>query len=164
MIRVNDVIEIESIQYRVVQLFGCLALLIPMNGQSVYLISMDADELNESLSKGKVLLKEDKWIALQYKSLSDNMLKAAEASYQAILPIVSNPMLYTSDGRRKLVQAYAKGDRLEERRLNQLIGIYWRRGQSKYALVPDYGKNTGHTSSGAKRGRKGRENANGTAL
>ena len=42
MIKVNDIVELNSIEYRVVQLFGCLALILPMKGQSVDLISMDA--------------------------------------------------------------------------------------------------------------------------
>ena len=46
MIKVNDIVELNSIEYRVVQLFGCLALILPMKGQSVDLIGMDADELN----------------------------------------------------------------------------------------------------------------------
>ena len=43
MIKVNDIVELNSIEYRVVQLFGCLALILPMKGQSVDLIGMDAD-------------------------------------------------------------------------------------------------------------------------
>lgn len=57
MIKVNDILELNSIEYRVIQLFGCLALILKMKGQSVDLISMDADELNDGLLKGTVLLK-----------------------------------------------------------------------------------------------------------
>ena len=51
MIKVNDILELNSIEYRVVQLFGCLALILPMKGQSVDLISMDADDLNDGILK-----------------------------------------------------------------------------------------------------------------
>ncbi len=57
MIKVNDIVELNSIEYRVIQLFGCLALILPMKGQSVDLISMDADDLNDGLLKGTVLSK-----------------------------------------------------------------------------------------------------------
>ena len=75
MIKVNDILELNSIEYRVVQLFGCLAFILPMKGQSVDLISMDADELNDGILKGTVLLKKDPWIDIQYRKLTDVMLQ-----------------------------------------------------------------------------------------
>ena len=164
MIKVNDIVELNSIEYRVVQLFGCLALILPMKGQSVDLIGMDADELNDGILKGTVLLKKDAWIDIQYRKLTDVMLKTAKENYELIKPIISTPDLYKLNGRKRLVQAYSKGDKHLERRMNMLIGNYWRRGQSIYSLVPDYGKNTGRTSSGAKRGRKGKSDSEGAAL
>ena len=161
MIKVNDIVELNSIEYRVIQLFGCLAIILPMKGQSVDLISMDADELNDGLLKGTVLLKKDPWIDIQYRKLTDVMLKTAKENYKLIKSIISTPDLYKLNGRKRLVQAYSKGDKHLERRMNMLIGNYWRRGQSIYSLVPDYGKNTGRTSSGAKRGRKGKSDNEG---
>lgn len=164
MIKVNDIVELNSIEYRVIQLFGCLALILPMKGQSVDLISMDADDLNDGLLKGTVLLKKDPWIDIQYRKLTDVMLKTAKENYELIKSIISTPDLYKLNGRKRLVQAYSKGDKHLERRMNMLIGNYWRRGQSIYSLVPDYGKNTGRISSGAKRGRKGKSDSEGASL
>ena len=93
MIKVNDIVELNSIEYRVVQLFGCLALILPMKGQSVDLIGMDADELNDGILKGTVLLKKDAWIDIQYRKLTDVMLKTAKENYELIKPIISTPDL-----------------------------------------------------------------------
>lgn len=163
MIRVNDVIEMNGAQYRVVQRFGSLALMIAMTGQSVDLIDVDADELDELMKGGRILLKRDEWADLPYRKVTDGMRRTAMEGYEAIKSIVSNPELYRREGRRRLVQAVSGGDRQLERRLSLLIATYWRRGQTPFALIPDYGHNAGRVASGAKRGRKGRAGAAGAA-
>ena len=103
MIKVNDIVELNSIEYRVIQLFGCLALILPMKGQSVDLISMDADDLNDGLLKGTVLLKKDPWIDIQYRKLTDVMLKTAKENYELIKSIISTPDLYKLNGRPSIL-------------------------------------------------------------
>ncbi|MDO5532561.1 hypothetical protein [Sutterella sp.] len=154
MIRRNEILRIEGENFRVVQIFGDLAMLIRMKGQSVELIRMDAQRLDEEVKAGTVTVELDKWSDIEHREFPESMINTGKEAYELIRAIVSNPEIYVEHGLRRVLREAAKGDRMIERRLGLLVGIYWRRGQVWQSLIPDYVRNTGHVEGGRKRGRR----------
>ena len=154
MINRNEVLKIDGIDYRVVQIFGDTAHLIQMNGQSVELIKCSASSLSKSVKAGRITVELDEWADVEFRPVSEELLKKAEADYKLIELIVENPLLYSDGGRKRLVSAVSRGDAQLERRINLILGTYWRRGQVVQSLVPAYGGAIGRVEKGRKRGRR----------
>lgn len=154
MINRNEILKMDGIEYRVVQIFGDTAHLIRMDGQSVDLIKCMASNLSRGVRAGRITVELDEWADVEIRSVTEESLKKAEADYRLIELIVENPLLYTDGGRKRLVSAVSQGDAHLERRINLILGTYWRRGQVLQSLVPAYGGSTGHVNTGRKRGRR----------
>ena len=154
MINRNEILKMDGIEYRVVQIFGDTAHLIQMNGQSVELIKCLASGLSKGVRAGRITVELDEWADVEIRPVSDELVKKAEADYKLIELIVENPLLYTDGGRKRLVSAVSRGDAQLERRINLILGTYWRRGQVLQSLVPAYGGATGPVSRSRKRGRR----------
>lgn len=154
MINRNEILKIDGIEYRVVQIFGDTAYLIHMNGQSVEPIKCLASSLSNGVRAGRITVELDEWADVEIRPVSVELMKKAEADYKLIELIVENPLLYVEGGRKRLVAAVARGDAQLERRINIILGTYWRRGQVLRSLVPAYRGATGRVEKGRKRGRR----------
>lgn len=159
MINRNEILKMDGVKYRVVQIFGDTAHLIQMTGQSIELIKCLASQLSKGVRSGRITVELDEWADVEVRPISEESRKKAEDDYKLIELIVENPLLYTDGGRRRLVSAVSRGDAQLERRINLILGTYWRRGQVLESLVPDYGKARGRVDKGRKRGRRAAQGA-----
>ena len=91
-------------------------------------------------------------------SEEDKHTKRAEANYQLIKPIVAVPdCLFDPHLRRRMIEEISQGNKATIRRIERLLPKFWKRGQTRNALLPQYhhplkGK---ERNSSVKLGRRG---------
>lgn len=155
--KVNEIIKIDDVEWRVVHIFESNALMIRMKGQSVDLQSFNTNELDEMVHNGTWTIEIDPWADVAFRTGNDAMKEKARKDYDRIHPLLRDPEIYSEKGRRRLIRELCNGDAVEMRRVKLLLGTFWRRGQHMLSLMPDYGKNVGHVENGKKRGKKAKE-------
>ncbi|WP_321795277.1 Mu transposase C-terminal domain-containing protein [Caballeronia sp. J97] len=71
---------------------------------------------------------------------SETARRRAYKAYDAIEPLINHSQIFVSSARGPLVEARAKELGISETTLYRYLRLYWRNGQSRLALVPDFDK------------------------
>ncbi len=156
----NQVISWNGNNYRVLCLFKGKIALYNMASSKLKLDVHPIADLEQRARSGEIKTVPDEYAGLTYlePSKEDKHTKRAEANYQLIKPIADSPdCLFCPNLRRRMIAKLSHGDSSKRRQLERLLPQFWRRGQTRNALLPQYrqkleGKDR---NSQVKLGRKG---------
>lgn len=140
MFRINEVISVEGITYRILAEQLDEIVWISLDNEAAFpsvisrLILLDAID-NEMLQRI-----EDPYAKLYYAQ-PDEGTKARELrdkNYLLIEPLISNPECMFPRARNRVVNQIIATQGTTKRNLYRLVRRYWQRGQMPNALLPDY--------------------------
>ncbi len=98
-------------------------------------------DLEQRVRSGEIKTVPDAYAGLIYldPSEEDKHTKRAEANYQLIKPIVAAPdCLFDPHLRRRMIEEISQGNKATIRRIERLLPKFWKRGQTRNALLPQY--------------------------
>ena len=156
----NQVISWKDDTYRVLCLLKGKVALYNMSCDKLKLEIYPLADLEQRVRSGEIKTVPDEYAGLIYlePSEKDKHTKRAEANYKLIKPIVAVPdCLFDPHLRRRMIEEISQGNKATIRRIERLLPKFWKRGQNRNALLPQYhhplkGKDR---NSPVKLGRKG---------
>ncbi|MFQ2636845.1 hypothetical protein ACK3ZK_18400 [Aeromonas caviae] len=154
MFRINEVISVEGIAYRILAEQLDEIVWISLDDEAAFPSVISRQVLQDAIDNEVLQRIEDPYAKLYYAQ-PDEGTKARElrdANYQLIQPLITNPECLFSRARTRVVNEIVSARQSTKQTLYRLIRRYWQRGQTPNALLPDY-KNSG--AQGKKRISKG---------
>ena len=154
MFRINEVISVEGIAYRILAEQLDEIVWISLDDEAAFPSVISRQVLQDAIDNEVLQRIEDPYAKLYYAQ-PDEGTKARElrdANYQLIQPLITNPECLFSRARTRVVNEIVSARQSTKQTLYRLIRRYWQRGQTPNALLPDY-KNSG--AQGKKRVSKG---------
>ncbi|MEQ3660620.1 MAG: transposase [Glaciecola sp.] len=150
MLRVNEVFSFEGELHRVLRLDkDCFYLIDISNTKG--LPRAEAYRVFEALADtGEIVRADDPYMYLQSLSLPSDSSPLAKLNekYSTILPIIEDARSLDKKARALLILKICEETKKSQSTIYRLLRRYWQRGQTKYALLPDYGQSQ---SAGARR-------------
>nr|WP_261893375.1 hypothetical protein [Enterobacter ludwigii]CAH8250170.1 Transposon Tn7 transposition protein TnsB [Enterobacter ludwigii] len=154
MFRINEVICVEGVTYRILAEQQDEIVWISLDDESAFPSLISRQVLLDAIDNEVLQRSEDPYTKLYYAQ-PDEGTKARELrdkNYQLIQPLITNPECLFPKARTRAVNEIVSTQRSTKQTLYRLVRRYWQRGQTPNALLPDY-KNSG--ARGKKRVSKG---------
>ncbi|WP_270825738.1 hypothetical protein [Aeromonas sp. QDB68] len=154
MFRINEVISVEGIAYRILAEQQDEIVWISLDDEAAFPSVISRQVLLDAIDNEVLQRIEDPYAKLYYAQ-PDEGTKAGDLrdkNYQLIQPLISNPECMFPRVRSRVVNQIIATQATTKKNLYRLIRRYWQRGQTPNALLPDY-KNSG--AQGKKRVSKG---------
>lgn len=152
---VNSVIRWNKENYRIIRLHNNQVYLISLDKKTNKYMVTPKEVVDSAVSKGEISQIEDPFKAKSVLRPDSRTKALAEENYALIHDLVSDPdVLFNKAARCALIREKTNGSRSVEQKIRRLLTLWWQRGQTFAALVPDYGKNFGHQLTGKLVGRK----------
>ncbi|WP_029971713.1 Mu transposase C-terminal domain-containing protein [Paraburkholderia graminis] len=142
MLLKNDLFDAaDETRYRVLTIEpnGARGWVMPLNGGFRWPLYRDFGVLTGHASV-KALRGSGNSMQPDLAFYSERARKRAYKAYDAIEPLINNPAIFVTSLRGPLVEARAKEVGLSETTLYRYLRMYWRNGQTRLALVPDFDK------------------------
>jgi hypothetical protein len=142
MLRVNEVLRFEDTPHRVLTLDGDHFYVIDIIDSKGLPWKMEYSAFEDLANTGKVFREEDPFLHLQSISLPSDSPKLAtlDEKFSAILPILEGGNVMDKKARSQLMIEVSAKTKKSRSTIYRLLRRYWQRGQTKYALLPDYGQ------------------------
>lgn len=145
MIHTNDVIHWNDTDYRVLHLGGSTAHLYPMSERGIRLVEVEVSELLEAIACAQAQVIEDPYAVLRSSVQESNhskKLDKLEANYRLLSPLIDlgEQLVTDSSARTRVLAAASDGNPSRRRQLVRLLCAFWKKGQCKAALLPEYHK------------------------
>ncbi len=140
MFRINEVICVEGISYRILAEQLDEIIWISLDDESAFPSVISRQVLLDAIDNDVLQRIEDPYAKLYYAH-PDEGGKARELrdkNYQLILPLITNPECLFSRARTRGVNEIISTRGSTKQTLYRLIRRYWQRGQMPNALLPDF--------------------------
>uniref|UniRef100_UPI002587CAB6 transposase n=1 Tax=Idiomarina sp. TaxID=1874361 RepID=UPI002587CAB6 len=144
MWRVNDVVEYDNKQYRILFVESTRLVWLCIDENKGIPTSVHIDVLEDLVAAGELTRVEDPFAELQVFTPEEGSsdYKHREKAYQAIKDIIADEKMYFKKERAALLKRVAEESEVSVPTLYKYLRRYWQRGQLKNALLPDF-KNSG---------------------
>lgn len=159
---INQIIVFNDVTYRVICILRGQVALFDVSCHTPKLHIFDLETLENGLESGQITKAADIYSARRYPAKDSKAEKHMLSNYELIKPIVTAyECLFDPSLRRRLIRTVAGGNSSVKRQIDRLLPVYWKKGQNKRALMPQYGvKARGSIRNNAK--KTGRANKDGT--
>lgn len=167
MYQVNEVVSLSGTLYRVLSTTGSEIIWIAIEDKSAFPSLISFDDIEGLVADEALIRVEDPYAFLQLQSpkIGSKDLEKRDKNFNAIRPLVDDPLFYIPKIRSMHVKAILERGLVSKPYLYKLMRQYWQRGQTPNALLPDYrnsgGKGKKRIAKEKKLGRP-RSHSNGT--
>lgn len=163
MLQVNQIIDIDGIQYRVLWTSPQATYLIDINDPKAFPSLHDSPEsLLRQIAAGDNDVTTDPYLVLTM-SAAETGSKAEEVrdrGWKIISEIANDTNILNPLTRGSLVSKAVEKHKTTKQTVYRLLRRYWQRGMTKNALLPDYHKSGGAGKTRAQRQKLGRPRVN----
>lgn len=162
----NQVFQWNGSSYRLLRVVNDKAVLYPMEGKSIHeLRSVPLQEFRQAEENNEFRLLDDPYQQHRERNFDGKASEKMRANYALIAELVPNPALLAgAHARASLLDQAAGGDPVLKRKIYRLLNIYWLKGQTPSALIPEYGKRTRSRVYTKKPGRQSADGVQGVVI
>ena len=162
----NQVFQWNGSSYRLLRVVNDKAILYPMEGKSIHeLRSVPLQEFRQAEETNEFRLLDDPYQQHRERNFDGKASEKMRANYALIAELVPNPALLAgAHARASLLDQAAGGDPVLKRKIYRLLNIYWLKGQTPSALIPEYGKRTRSRVYTKKPGRQSADGVQGVVI
>ncbi len=170
MWKINEVLSLDGVRYRILQIDGGEIIWINIDEDKGIPTLILHAQLTALMDAERLIRADDPYSYLLYeepKAHSAEFIKREE-SYQIIQSIISDADCFDSIKRSQLIKEIEQSGRAGRSTIYRLLRRYWQRGQTLNSLLPDY-KTSGapgqkRTSTGEQKSGRKRQNGRGFGI
>ena len=169
MLMNNQIILWNDEVYRVLSIYKEQVALYPMNSSDsgINIKVLKTAELISAEKNDEIVSQSDIYYDNRAKAVPAFYERHVENNYSLIRTIVEDQsLIFNVRNLKNRIRELCinENNRSKERQIKRLLNIWWRKGQAKGVLIPQFGKKTGRHSCKTKPGRKSKISTNGGTI
>lgn len=144
MYQVNEVIELEGVQYRILKVVGNQLIWIPVEEKSAFPSVELLTEIEQLVLDEKIIRADDPYAFLQLEvpKSDSKAINIRDKNFRILKPLIEEPHFYLPKVRAKVINVILEAKEVSKPYLYRIARQFWQRGQIPNALLPDY-RNSG---------------------